>query len=228
MQATIPPMFSFARIQIVRKRPFCPVANIFACRMPLCTSMLSTRAREDKPTTPRTCSSSLFMLRSTCKPHPSTSFDTKPIFCFPQPHNHFFRSFDACVCCSIDEALWTSNNMCVNLPFLAVNYCNIHLHVPQGSALRSLSHSKTICSQFTGLPIFVIYFLLHFAGHRQIQRNKHQRVRYRRLRCLPPRLTHVLTRSRSYCTAGNCKFLLLHDGKSDDSVKSFFIDVHEA
>lgn len=31
----------------------------------------------------------------------------------------------------------------------------------------------------------------------------------------------------SYCTAGNCKFLLLHDGKSDDSVKSFFVDVHE-
>jgi hypothetical protein len=31
----------------------------------------------------------------------------------------------------------------------------------------------------------------------------------------------------SYCTAGNCKFLLLHDGKSDDSIKSFFTDVHE-
>lgn len=31
----------------------------------------------------------------------------------------------------------------------------------------------------------------------------------------------------AYCTAGNCKFLLLHDGKSDDSVKSFFVDVHE-
>jgi hypothetical protein len=24
------------------------------------------------------------------------------------------------------------------------------------------------------------------------------------------------------------QFLLLHDGKSDDSVKSFFVDVHEA
>ena len=38
----------------------------------------------------------------------------------------------------------------------------------------------------------------------------------------------VLTLSRSYCTAGNCKFLLLHDGKSDDSVKNFFVDVHDA
>ncbi len=37
----------------------------------------------------------------------------------------------------------------------------------------------------------------------------------------------VLTLAFSYCTAGNCKFLLLHDGKSDDSIKSFFSDVHE-
>ena len=39
---------------------------------------------------------------------------------------------------------------------------------------------------------------------------------------------HLLILALSYCTAGNCKFLLLHDGKSDDSVKSFFVDVHDA
>ena len=29
-------------------------------------------------------------------------------------------------------------------------------------------------------------------------------------------------------TAGHTKFLLLHDGKNEDAVKNFFLEVHEA
>jgi hypothetical protein len=31
----------------------------------------------------------------------------------------------------------------------------------------------------------------------------------------------------AYVTAGGTRFLLLHDGKNDDSIRAFFTEVHE-
>ena len=40
-------------------------------------------------------------------------------------------------------------------------------------------------------------------------------------------LRSMLLQVSAYVTAAQIRFLLLHDGRSDDSIRSFFRDVHE-
>jgi hypothetical protein len=47
------------------------------------------------------------------------------------------------------------------------------------------------------------------------------------LRSTPDKVTLVQIQVSAFITAAQMKFLLLHDGKSDDTVKAFFKDVYE-